>query len=126
VGRICSFRSLPDHIDLFIDMTAEFPTPRSIRESVEFVCLPTVDGCPPTLEDVGKGFAAIGTEPRRIYICCANGCGRSVTFTAALLGHRGVCHSCTEAVAFIKSSRSVAAPNADQWSFLDEFYKSLN
>lgn len=126
VGRICGYRSLPQGTTLFIDLTAEFETPRSIRKQIPFVCVTTLDGCSPNMDSVQKCFEVMDTEHQRVYVCCANGYGRSVTLMAAWLGHSGRCSSARDAVALIQASRQKAAPNGDQMSFLTEVFRSID
>jgi protein-tyrosine phosphatase len=125
VGRICGYKSLPQGTTLFIDLTAEFETPRSIRSKIPFVCVTTLDGCSPSMDSVQKCFEVMGAEHQRVYVCCAKGYGRSVTLMAAWLGHSGRCSSASDAVALIQASRQKAAPNGDQMSFLTEVFRSI-
>jgi protein-tyrosine phosphatase len=122
VGRICRFGSLPSDISLIVDLTAEFPTPRSLRAKMQTVCLPTLDGCAPDWKKCQQAFELLGVRHRRIYVFCANGHGRSVTFAAAWLGQQGICHSASEAVTLIQTARPSAAPDRDQLSFLAQVY----
>jgi protein-tyrosine phosphatase len=122
VGRICRFGSLPGGISLIVDLTAEFPTPRSLRAKIQTVCLPTLDGCAPDWVKCQQAFELLGASHRRIYVFCANGHGRSVTFAAAWLGQQGICHSASEAVALIQIARPSARPDRDQLSFLTQVY----
>ena len=126
VGRICEFETLPDGVTLFIDLTAEFPTPRSIRTKLPRLCLPTLDACAPAWKECRQIFDSIEKHQGRIYVCCANGQGRSITFVAALLGRLGICRSAIEAVRLIQLSRPTAKPNQDQMSFLEQAFQSMN
>lgn len=126
VGRICRYKSLPEGITLVLDLTAEFPTPRSIRKNVRFMCVPTLDGCCPNFEVFRECSESTDAERRRIYICCANGFGRSVTVMAAILGYRSVCRSAEEAITHIRASRREAAPNRDQMRSLTQVFQSMN
>lgn len=126
VGRLCGYRSLPPDVTLMIDLTAEFPTPRSIRKSIPFFCVPTLDGCPPSKSRVQECVKLIGNDQQRVYVCCANGYGRSVTFMAALLGQLGRCRSAEEAVTLIQASRRDASPSRDQMAILRDLFQSIH
>jgi protein-tyrosine phosphatase len=126
VGRLCGYQSLPRDVSVVVDLTAEFPTPRSMRENVLTICLPTLDGCPPDWKKCQQVFELISNQPGRIYVCCANGHGRSVTFVAAWLGLQGKCHSAPDAVKLIQTVRPSAAPNRDQISFLNNVFQTMN
>lgn len=114
VGRRCQWKELPDGVTLVIDLTAEFATPRSIRESVQTICIPTLDGCCPDWSQCEQAFTALKSNEGGVYICCANGCGRSVTFTAAWMFRKGRCLNGDEAIQLIRMVRPNASPNRDQ------------
>jgi hypothetical protein len=124
VGRRCSFHQLPPMTSAVIDVTAEFPTPRSLRAVGRGLAVPTLDGCAPTWEQCRKITSFVDEAPAAVYyIFCANGSGRSVTYVAALLGHRQLARSSGDAIALIQKKRSVAAPNVDQRQFLEKAFK---
>lgn len=114
VGRLCEYRELPPGVTRVIDLTAEFPTPRSIRTRLPLHCLPTLDGCPPDREKMTRLFAEIPAEGETLYVCCANGAGRSVTLAAALILARETAAAPDEVLRRIRASRPVARPNRDQ------------
>ncbi|QDT53692.1 hypothetical protein Pan44_17150 [Caulifigura coniformis] len=121
VGRRCHVAMLPPGTTLVIDVTAEFLTPRSIRESVPFLCSPTLDGCAPTLEQCRAAFESVSWDSHPVvYVCCANGAGRSVTFVAMFLGWLGRAGSAEEAITMIRQARREAGPGTDQRAFLVE------
>ena len=126
VGRLCGYDSLPKGVTVVVDLTAEFHTPLSLQARVQTSRLPTLDGCPPDWKKCQQVFELIGTNHHRIYVCCANGHGRSVTFMAAWLGQQGKCHSAIEAVKLIQAARPTAAPNSDQMSFLVQVFQTMN
>jgi len=124
VGRRCRAAMLPPGTTLVIDVTAEFLTPRSIRESVSFLCSPTLDGCAPTLEQCRAAFESVSWDSHPVvYVCCANGAGRSVTFVAMFLGWLGGAESAEEAIALICQARREAGPGTDQRAFLFEKFR---
>lgn len=125
VGRLCGGESLPKDVSVVIDLTAEFPTPRSLRKKCGVIYLPTLDGCPPDWETCQRAFELIGDQHRRIYVCCANGHGRSVTFMATWLRQTGQCDSTNDAVQLIQAARPAAAPNHDQMSYLSKMFQTV-
>jgi protein-tyrosine phosphatase len=88
-----------------------------MRDKVLTICLPTLDGCPPDWKKCQKVVELISNRHGRIYVCCANGHGRSVTFAAAWLGLQGKWHSAADSVNLIQTARPSAAPNLDQLVF---------
>lgn len=126
VGRRCAQSSLPSGVIVVVDLTAEFLVPLSLAPGIRNILLPTLDGCPPSQRICLKVLEEISTNYPQVYVCCANGHGRSVTFMAALLGQIGKCHTSSEALRMIQSARPTASPNSDQVSFLDEFFQYLS
>lgn len=127
VGRRCSFDCLPPKTTMVIDLTAEFPTPPEIRRRTTVVCLPTLDGCPPNQADCLRLFDLLNASGDAVvYVHCANGHARSVTFVAALLSKRGITETSDEAIQKLKQCRPKASPNADQRRFLQELLRRQN
>ena len=125
VGRRCPFACLPPKTTTVIDLTAEFPTPREIRRHTKVVCLPTLDGCPPNLADCLRLFDLLDSiRDSVVYVHCANGHGRSVTFVAALLTVRGLAETPDAAIEKLRRCRPKASPNAGQRDFLQELARS--
>ena len=118
VGRRCKFKDLPNGVTLVIDLTSEFATPHSVRDAVQTICIPTLDGCCPVWSQCWQAFVALKNNDGGVYICCANGCGRSVTFMAAWILQTGQCVDVEEAIQMIRKVRPQANPNSDQLSSL--------
>ena len=125
-GCSCNYESLPDGITIFVDLTDEFPTPRSFREQLPTICIPTLDGSIPDWETCRLAFELLSKRRQKVYACCANGHGRSVTFAAAWLGYSGICDSATEAINLIRTHRPHASPNREQRNFLEQVFHSMN
>ena len=121
VGRRCKFEDLPNGVTLVIDLTSEFATPHSVPDSVQTICVPTLDGCCPVWSQCGQAFETLKNNHGGVYICCANGCGRSVTFMAAWMLQTGQCGDVDEAIQMIRKGRPQANPNPDQLSSLQQF-----
>jgi hypothetical protein len=121
VGRRCSFDCLPPNATTVIDLTAEFPTPGKIRRYTKVVCIPTLDGCSPNQADCLRLFDRFNeNDDAVLYVHCANGHARSVTFVAGLLTKRGITNRPDAALQKLKQCRPRASPNADQRRFLHE------
>ncbi|WP_397569334.1 hypothetical protein [Schlesneria sp. T3-172] len=117
VGRLCELKHLPNDVSLVIDLTAELETPASIRCGLPIICLPTLDGGIPSEDQCQRAIEAFESPHDRIYICCANGHGRSVTLAAIVLGYKRCCLTAEQAFDFIKQARPAATPNPDQRRF---------
>lgn len=124
VGRRCSFDCLPPNATTVIDLTAEFPAPGRIRRRTELVCIPTLDGCSPDQADCLRLFELLkANEGAVIYVHCANGHARSVTFVAGLLTQRGITDTPDAAIQKLRQCRPRASPNADQRRFLHDLLR---
>ena len=123
LGRRCQRTHLPPDISCIVDVTAEFPFPRSVRDGCFVISIPTLDGCPPRWRDCQRVFEFMERNPNAaIYVYCANGHGRSVTLVATLLGLLGEASSVNGALEIIKSARPTISPNSDQRHFLNEAF----
>ena len=125
VGRRCSLAQLPPNTSGVIDVTAEFPTPRTLRQQSRVLVVPTLDGGAPSWSQCQQVADFVRTDPTGVYyVYCANGAGRSVTYVAILLGLKGLASSASEAIDSIRKARKVAAPNTDQRRFIEEVFKT--
>lgn len=125
VGRICNRQHLPKDVSVAVDLTAEFPTPRSMCSNLRIVCLPTLDGGTPDWSQCQAALNIVDPAREHAYVFCANGHGRSVTFAAILLGYHGHCSSAEQAVEKITSARAFASPNRDQIEFIETAYQQF-
>lgn len=121
VGRRCSFDCLPPNATTIIDVTAEFPTLGKTRRHTKVMCVPTLDGCSPDRADCLRLFDVLNeNDDAVVYVHCANGHARSVTFVAGLLTNKGITNTPDAALQKLKQCRPRASPNADQRRFLQE------
>jgi hypothetical protein len=126
VGRRCRWGQLPQDVTSIIDCTAGFPSDGLSRRNLRWLSLPILDGCAPTWSDCLRAFEFIDQETdRALFVCCAQGHGRSVTLAAVLLIRWGRAATPREAFEMIKRRRLAASLNAEQWTFLDEAAQRL-
>ncbi len=91
-----------------------------------YVWIPVEDHQAPTQEQLEFGvyvLEKIVSLGKKAYIHCKNGHGRAPTLVAAYLVKNG--KTVEEAVAFIKSKRSVIHPEDVQMEALEEFLKNI-
>jgi hypothetical protein len=123
VGR----RLLPGEVDgefaNYVDLTAEFPEPASIRRLPSYQCFPILDGSVPRLEDLHNVIDRL--RPGRTFIHCAQGHGRTGLFAIALLLKRGLASNSDEALQKLQKSRRGIRLNRVQRQCLEEFAASL-
>lgn len=77
----------PKEVTMIVDLTAELP--RAGAPSCEYVLVPTLDGCPPRVEDIDALARRIAAHDGVVYVHCAFGHGRSAAVMAAALTLRG-------------------------------------
>jgi protein-tyrosine phosphatase len=97
-------REIPLDIDHVIDLTCEFPRPKTLRE-FSYHSFPILDGFVPSSAELQTWVANAAKLPGTIYIHCAEGHGRTGLFAAALLFELGQCASANDALQFVKSKR---------------------
>lgn len=126
VGRRCSHDCLPPNVTTVVDLTAEFPTPGEIRRRTTVACIPTLDGCVPNQADCLRLYERLDANgDEAVYVHCANGHGRSVTFVAGLLLNRAIAQTPEAAIQKVRQCRPRAMPNADQRRFLRELWMEI-
>jgi hypothetical protein len=122
VGRRCRFGQLPPDASTVIDFTAEFPGDKQSRIALKWLTIPVLDGCALDSASYEKGFKFLdGPRPTGIYLCCANGHGRSATFACALLLKLGLAATKEEALAIVSQRRPGASLNREQGRSLSQF-----
>jgi protein-tyrosine phosphatase len=87
-----------------------------------YLWLPTIDGTPPTVEQLAEAARVIGeaiAAGRKVYVHCTAGVGRAPTTAAAYLVSTGM--SPAEAVAFIQQHRPIVQLSRWQFERLEAF-----
>lgn len=97
-----------ENYDLIIDLTAEFPRPGS--GTGRYYCLPNLDGV--VLQNTSLPFPIRSHD--RIFIHCAQGHGRSATWTALALVRYRVLPDVDTAMEAILQARPKARPSKAQ------------
>ena len=118
LGRRPLAHELPGNINAVVDLTAEFPEPKGVRNGRDYICAPTLDASVP----VDGHFLELVERVTRLdgptYVHCAQGHGRSGTLVAALLLARGTAKSVDEAIATVRKARPGVRLNAQQRALL--------
>jgi protein-tyrosine phosphatase len=105
VGRRLFASEHADDFDNFVDLTAEFTEPRSIRCTASYRSFPILDGSAPTPEALGAAVASL--RPGRTFVHCAQGHGRAALFALAVLLTSGACRSVEEGMRMLSAVRAV-------------------
>jgi dual specificity MAP kinase phosphatase len=106
-----------------VNMRSEFDDSKANIAPEHYLHLPTVDGTPPTMEQLVRGVEFIVDEleaGRTVYIHCEAGVGRAVTMAAAyLVAIKGL--SPTEAWKALRLVRPFIRPTLSQKEQLERF-----
>jgi protein-tyrosine phosphatase len=119
LGRRLFASELPSGVDNYVDLTAEFEDPKKIRKTINYHCLPILDGSVPLKEELTSMVSRIRTGTT--YIHCAQGHGRTGLFTLALLSTRGKIDSFEEGLSLLKKARPGIGLNKTQETFIRKF-----
>jgi protein-tyrosine phosphatase len=112
VGRRLLAFELEGEFDNFVDLTAEFPEPSSIRRSPSYRCFPILDGAAPTPEALRAAVASL--RPGRTFIHCAQGHGRTGLFALAVLLSSGVARSVEDGMRMLSAVRPAIRLSREQ------------
>ncbi len=124
VGRKCRSDQMPPQIVGVIDFTAEFPGDKSARRTLQWLSIPVLDGCAPISADYRNALSFLNDLGQgAVYLCCANGHGRSVTGACVLLVKRGEAATLDEALGKVSERRPRASLNREQRQSLGEALK---
>jgi protein-tyrosine phosphatase len=105
VGRRPLVRDLPANISLIVDLTAEFPAPRSLRRGRTYLCVPTLDATAPDETALRAVVDQTAEWSGAVYIHCALGHARSAMTAAAVLIRRGHAEDAEQAVTTMQKAR---------------------
>ncbi|MBL8685457.1 MAG: dual specificity protein phosphatase family protein [Myxococcales bacterium] len=114
-------------VHCIVDLCAELGPIRALRSApFERLEVPTMDRCPPSLEELDRAvewIAAQRAQGRSVYVHCAFGRGRSAMVTAAALLRLGAARSVPEAMELLRSARPSVSVKGDQRRALDAWAK---
>lgn len=118
LGRRAYGRELPPDVSLIVDLTAELPEPRSVRQGRTYLCLPTLDGSVPDRAKMRMLVETISTWQGGVYVHCALGRGRSALVVAAVLLAKGAAPDFASASRMLKDARPSVRMNAVQRAYM--------
>lgn len=105
VGRRPLPGELPADVSLIVDLTAEFPARRKVRNGRTYLCVPTLDQTAPDEAALRRVVETAAKWPGAVYIHCALGHARSAMTAAAVLIRRGAAAGAEDAVARMRLAR---------------------
>lgn len=119
VGRRLLASEIPDGFDHYVDLTAEFEDPATIRTRPSYRCLPILDAGVPSPQELNRTVEAVSNGSA--YVHCAQGHGRTGVFALALLIHRGQVTTAREGLDILKSLRPAIRLNRTQLRFIEDY-----
>ena len=119
VGRRLLSVELPAGVETVVDLTCEFNEPKALRNVSNYIAAPMLDGTALAAEDLVNLAKRVSKADGAIYIHCAQGHGRTGTFTALLLLLTRRASSVEEALAKLQEARPAVRISSAQRAVLD-------
>lgn len=117
IGRRLLPKEIKEEFDRYVDLTAEFDEPKSIREKSSYVCFPILDTSVPKIEDLVNLLCKI--ENKKLFLHCAKGHGRTGLVAIALLLKNGTIKDVCEGIKFLQRFRPALNLNQYQIKYLE-------
>jgi hypothetical protein len=122
IGRRLLGKEIPGNITNYVDLTSEFEDPRLIRESIQYICLPILDGSVPKPEELQTLLQKL--DEGTTYIHCAQGHGRTCVVALAVLARKNKINTYQEGIQLLKTTRPGIHLNREQKTFINKILKS--
>lgn len=123
VGRRLLAFELEGEFDNYVDLTAEFAEPSSIRCSSSYRSFPILDGGAPTPEALRAAVASL--RPGRTFIHCAQGHGRTGLFALAVLLKSGVARSVEDGMRMLSVVRPAIRLSREQHRCIQVYAQNM-
>ena len=124
VGR----RLLPGELDgefsNYVDLTAEFAEPASIRQSAAYLSFPILDGSAPDPSTLHKAVRRL--RPGKTFIDCAQGHGRTGLFALAVMLMSGAARTVNDGLEKLRSVRPGISLTPVQRRCIEKFAAKLS
>lgn len=120
IGRRVLPHELPEDVDNWVDLTAEFDEPSGVRDKMHYIALPILDGGVPETKEICTALDRL--KPGTTYVHCAQGHGRTGLFSLALLLKLGVIQDVDEGLRVLREVRpGLLHLNSRQKRFVKEY-----
>ena len=120
--RLLSFEA-EGQFDNFVDLTAEFSEPPSIRRSPSYRSFPILDGGAPTPEALRAVVKSL--RPGRTFVHCAQGHGRTGLFALAVLLSSGVVRNVDDGLRMLMAARPGIRLNREQFRCIQGYARDV-
>jgi protein-tyrosine phosphatase len=119
VGRRLLPGELEGEFDNYVDLTAEFAEPLTIRRRPGYVCFPILDMSAPEADDLREFLARL--RPGKTFVHCAQGHGRTGLFALAWLIQSGAVRTVGEGLEKLRAVRPRICLTRMQRRCIEEF-----
>jgi protein-tyrosine phosphatase len=126
IGRRLLASELPDHVEVVVDLTCEFPEQKLIRTLYDYQSFPMLDGIAPAPQTVVCIVRELARLNGHIYIHCAQGHGRTGLVAAALLLAKDAAKNPAAAIETLASVRPRVRLSKDQTYCLERAFQLMN
>ena len=124
VGRRLLSFEVEGEFDNFVDLTAEFSEPSSIRRSPSYCSFPILDGGAPSPEALRAVVTSL--RPGRTFVHCAQGHGRTGLFALAVLLSSGVVRSVDDGLRMLTAVRPAVRLNRAQLGCIQVYVREIS
>lgn len=112
VGRRLLAREIPGSFTNFVDLTAEFQEPRSLREAPGYVTFPILDASAPDPQALRAAVSRL--QPGATFVHCAQGHGQTGLFALAVLLSSGAVKDVQEGLSMLANARPAIQLSPEQ------------
>jgi hypothetical protein len=119
IGRRLLGSELDEQFDNYVDLTAEFAEPSTIRRSPAYRSFPILNDAAPSPEALRAAIHSL--RPGRTFVHCGRGYGRAGLFALAALLNSGEAASVEDGLRLLKAARPGVRLNQEQFRCIQRF-----
>jgi protein-tyrosine phosphatase len=124
IGRRLAASELAGKFENYVDLTAEFAEPASIRRASCYRSFPILDGGAPTPAALDRALDFL--KPGTTFVHCAQGHGRAALFGLAYLLKSGQARTVDEGLRILRQARPAVRLSRPQRACIEAFAQHLN
>lgn len=119
VGRRLLPGEFGETFDNYVDLTAEFIEPTSIRRSAAYLCFPILDSSAPAPEALHLVVSRL--RPGKTFVHCAQGHGRTGLFALAIMLETSATKSIDEGLTLLRAIRPAIRLSMAQHQCIEKY-----